>query len=152
MNSEYVVNKLERESNQQTKKKTIDIVYTDHQGHRRFCFELKNIRVQDLECGKAFGEKGQENFDKLKSISDLIAQMNTENVLNLALKPKHECPNWFQEDWEPTVGKFMDKICNIQVVKKYKPELQKDDATAGRSLAWVIVRVGLGKVLFKRAF
>jgi hypothetical protein len=148
VNSEYVVNKAERESNQQTMKKTIDIVYTDHQGKRRFCFELKNIRVQDLECGK----KHSENYDNLKRISDAIVRMDPKDVLKLPLKPQKECPEWFQVDWAPTVGEFMDKICKNQVLSKYKPELQKDDATMGRSLAWVVVRVGLGKILYERAF
>jgi len=152
VNSEYVVKKQERESNKQTKKKTIDIVYTDHKGKRRFCFELKNIRVGDLECGKKFAVKGLEDYDQLKKISDSFAKMDEEDVLQSQLKPMEECPKWFQEDWAPTIGEFMENIKTQQVLNRYKPELQKDDSTEGRSLAWVVVRVGLGKIVFKRAF
>jgi len=147
VNSEYVVKKAERESNQQTNKKTIDIVYTDHEGHRRFCFELKNIRVQDLECGKLY----LDNYDKLKKISDTIVEMDSRNVLKLNLKPQNECPQWFQSDWAPTVEEFMVKSCK-QVASKYQAELQKDDIKMGKSLAWVVVRVGLGKIFNQKAF
>ena len=143
--SEYVVNKVERESNQQTFKKTIDIVYIDHQGRRRFCFELKNIRVEDLNCGKNYSK----NYDKLKEISDEIAQMDPKDVLNLHFKPENERPKWFP--LVSTVGEFME-VCKSDVLHKYQPQLQKDDATIGRSLAWVVIRVGLGKVIYKRAF
>jgi len=148
VNSEYVVKKEERESNQQTKKKTIDIVYTDHDGHRRFCFELKNIRVQEL----LLGMMNSENYDKLKEISDSIVQMTPIEVCTLKLKPKELCPEWFQVDWAPTVGGFMEKICSGQVRGKYKPDLQKDDDKEGKALAWVVVRVGLGRVINQQAF
>ena len=78
--------------------------------------------------------------------------MDPKDVPNLKLKIKNEYPEWFQADWAPTVGEFMDKICKAQVVSKYKTELQKDDKTMGTSLAWTVVRVGLGKVLYQRAF
>lgn len=147
MNSEYVVNREERLSQQQTKKRSIDLVYTDYEGKRRFCFELKNIRVQDLEMGQNLTDQTHE----LKRKSDTLAMLDYEDALELALKPKEDCPGWFQHDWAPTVGQFMDKIVN-EVKRKYQPELQKDDGVYGTSLAWVIVRVGLGKILHKRVF
>jgi len=147
VNSEYVVSKAERESKKQTRKKAIDIVYTDTQKNRRFCFELKNLRVQDLLAGRGH----DENYDILKNISNSIAKSDSNTILKYALKPKDEYPKWLQEDWAPTVGEFMDNICN-QVCSKYQTDLQKDDLTQGKSLAWVIVRVGLGKVIYRRAF
>jgi len=147
IHSEYVVNKRERESNQQTKKKSIDIVYTDHEGKRRFCFELKNIRTGDLAIGQGFAQ----NYDRLKEISDSIARMAPNEVLNLALKPKQDFEHWFHPLWAPTIGKFIDHV-QKDVVDKYQVELQKDDQACGRALSWVIVRVGLGKVLCNRVF
>lgn len=104
-----------------------------------------------LGSGKQYGKEGDEDYDKLKRISDQVVQMDEEDVLALQLKPKNECPKWFQIVWAPTVGEFMNNICT-EVVSKYKPELQKDDTTMGKSLAWVVVRVGLGKVIHKQAF
>jgi len=148
VNSEYVVAKKDRESNQQAKKKTIDIVYTDYKTKRRFCFELKNLRVQDLLAGN----KNEDKHDILKRVSTKFSTIEDKTILEYALKPKIECPIWFQEDWAPTVGEFMEKICKNQVCSKYQPDLQKDDLTEGKSLAWVIVRVGLGKVIYQRVF
>ncbi len=148
VNSEYVVKRSERESNNQTKKNTMDVVYTDHNGHRRFCFELKNIRVQDLEIGMKY----LQDYDKLKELSESIAKMDDNQVRALRLQPKDKCPNWFLGDWEQTVGEFVDKIIQTQVLGKYMQPLKQGDKTDGRSLAWVIVRVGLGKLIWKKAF
>jgi hypothetical protein len=147
VNSEYNVVKYERESKVRGFKKTIDVVYTDRVGHRRFCFELKNIRIQDLKNWKTY----ENNYDKLKEVSDMIAKQNIDMVLSLELKPQNECPVWFQQVWAPTVGGFVEKIV-AEVKNKYQVDLQKDDKQSGKALAWVIVRVGLGKLIYTRVF
>jgi hypothetical protein len=147
--SEYNVDKLVRESTNRTKKKSIDIVYTDYDNRRRFCFELKNLRIQDLAIGISYSTP-HENYDKLKELSDNISGWIENQVLMLNLRPINDFPYWF-EGWGQTVAQFMDNICEI-VKNKYKNELQKDDAVSGKSLAWVVVRIGLGRVIYKRVF
>ncbi len=148
VNSEYVVDKGERESDKQS----IDIVYKDFIGKRRFCFELKNLRIQDLKIGESHAlVKGQENYDQLKELSNQIARMNPSDVMKLELRESNYYEKWFQTIWAPTVESFMERVKN-DVIKKYQAKLQADDQKEGRALAWILVRVGLGKVLFLRVF
>jgi hypothetical protein len=148
--SEYGVSKKERDSKGPYHSGIVDIMYKDNEGHRRFCFELKNIRVEDLEIGMEYGQR--KDWDELKDLSDKIAEMEDQDVLALKLKPKHKSPQWFQSMWASTVGEFMDNTCKYQLGGRYKDKLQADDEECGRSLAWVVTRVGLGKVLCKKVF
>jgi hypothetical protein len=153
--TEYSVDKEVRESNNQTRKKSIDIVYTDFYQKRRFCFELKNLRIQDLMIGVPYAIPKQENYDKLKELSDEVASMNLDQVLNLQLRPKEyyeqQKATWILPNFAPTVYAFMENV-KKEVSSKYKGLLQQDDKTDGRALAWVLLRVGLGKVVASRVF
>jgi hypothetical protein len=126
--------------------KSIDVVYKDQNGGRRFCLELKHSGVQDLDCGKQFGAEGMEN-DAALELSGSIAGMKEEEVLSLQLKPKHEFPEWFQSGHQQLENAWQRSKSELQIntkpnSKKMMPQWEE---------LWVLVRVGR-TILNQRVF
>jgi hypothetical protein len=152
VHSEYFVNEADRIAPPIIHKETIDIVYS-HDNNRRFCFELKQIRIEDLKIGAVnSGKPGN-----LKQMSDNISNMSdVRAVFALQLQPKEhfiqQKATWIVENYGSTVREYLDNVIKNQIIGKYKDKLQKDDSKNGKSIAWVVCRIGLGKVVHLPAF
>lgn len=125
--------------------KALDLVYISRVGtKKRFGFELKNVPVSTwLEKSSA------ESFDEQVQVSLSLASESLDDILKLKWNsPKYDLRGKYAGYDTITVGDCISKA-SLQL-KEYLTAMKSKDDTEGPVVGFVVVRVGLHRVVYER--
>jgi hypothetical protein len=125
-----------------------DILYlarSDHRTTKRIYIELRNLRVEDLLLPDGVArvsdwhQRASAFLEWLESNADVVEKCKlTEGAKSSQ-----------QDRWAETVRLYLEKAAD-DVRRKYVPVIMKQLGDAEACTVWVLVRVGIGRVLYKQ--
>lgn len=135
----------------------LDIVYEavdTNTGRSTFhYFELRNLTIDNTYCELVLPNNIAAITDwhqRAKAFVEWVAQPSTNVGACKLIALATNAPDWKRQRWAATVDEYVKKA-KADVVNKYLPLLKTKHGNSGAVYqVWVLVRVGLGRVLYER--
>lgn len=147
--SEYKTNPEERNTNK-PRSKAVDIVYqakTIDNKFKRFVFSLKDVRIEYIKEFKTQLFKTDNSWESQVKYSNQIAykdKFSDIDILNL-----NHYVNVGNQIITKTIGKTKDDALE-ELKTMYLPNLNMDAQTSGIVIAYVLIRVGLRRIILEK--